>query len=42
MTVSPASGPTRCLGGDTSGIDEAIAEFERDAERGPDDDPVDS
>src|SRR5271169_3259577 len=30
------------IGGDTSGIDEAIAEFERDAERGPDDGPVDS
>jgi hypothetical protein len=29
----------RVIGGDTSGIDEAIAEFERDAERGPDDGP---
>src|SRR5271163_2011832 len=30
------------IGGGTSGIDEAIAEFERDADRGPDDGPVDS
>ena len=35
----------RIIGGDTSGIDEAIAEFERDADRGPregPDGPVDS
>ena len=32
----------RVIGGDTSGIDEAIAEFERDADAGPDDGPVDS
>jgi hypothetical protein len=35
----------RIIGGDTSGVDEAIAEFERDAEGGHDDDsdgPVDS
>ena len=34
--------PAGFIGGDTSGIDEAIAEFGRDAERGPDDGPVDS
>ena len=28
----------RIIGGDTSGIDEAIAEFERDADRDRDDD----
>ena len=38
----PAGFIDRAIGGDTSGIDEAIAEFERDAERGPDDGPVDS
>jgi putative hydrolase len=38
----PAGFIDRSIGGDTSGIDEAIAEFERDAERGPDDGPVDS
>src|SRR3984893_10704671 len=35
----PAGFIDRSLGGDTSGIDEAIAEFERDAERGSDDGP---
>src|ERR1700744_5035374 len=38
----PAGFIDRSIGGDTSGIDEAIAQFERDAERGPDDGPVDS
>jgi len=38
----PAAFIDRSIGGDTSGIDEAIAEFERDAERGPDDGPADS
>jgi putative hydrolase len=38
----PAGFIDRSIGGDTSGIDEAIAEFERDAERGSDDGPVDS
>jgi len=38
----PAGFIDRSIGGDTSGIDEAIAEFERDAERGPDNGPVDS
>src|ERR1700744_3046490 len=38
----PAAFIDRSIGGDTSGIDEAIAQFERDAERGPDDGPVDS
>ena len=44
----PAGFIDRSIGGDTSGIDAAIAEFERDAdsgrdaERGPDDGPVDS
>src|SRR5580704_16680454 len=35
----PAGFIDRSIGGDTSGIDEAIAEFERDAERGPREDP---
>ena len=35
----PAAFIDRSIGGDTSGIDEAIAEFERDAERGPREDP---
>jgi hypothetical protein len=35
----PAGFIDRSIGGDTSGIDEAIAEFERGAERGPDDGP---
>jgi len=38
----PAGFIDRVIGGDTSGIDEAIAEFERDTEPGPDDGPVDS
>ncbi len=41
----PAGCIDRVIGGDTSGIDEAIAEFERDADRGNrggDDGPVDS
>jgi putative hydrolase len=41
----PAGFIDRVIGGDTSGIDEAIAEFERDADRGPregPDGPVDS
>jgi hypothetical protein len=32
----PAAFIDRVIGGDTSGIDEAIAEFERDTDAGPD------
>ncbi|MCV7332608.1 zinc-dependent metalloprotease [Mycobacterium cookii] len=35
----PAGFIDRVIGGDTSGIDEAIAQFERDADRGPGDGP---
>jgi len=38
----PAGFIDRVIGGDTSGIDDAIAEFERDTDAGRDDGPVDS
>ena len=38
----PAGFIDRVIGGDTSGIDEAIAEFERGTDPGPTDGPVDS